>query len=126
MEREKAALKTLTPAAAKEYLARRAVLAEKGVGGKQLKIEMQFEHEFVKAGGLLIAGCDPSGYGGVVPGFCDQRNVELLAEAGFTPVEANPAETIEDIEKVEIVFKDGIGYDPAALIQSVSGLVGLR
>jgi imidazolonepropionase-like amidohydrolase len=38
----------------------------------------------------------------------------------------NPAEKIENIERVELVFKDGVGYDPAALIQSVSGLVGLR
>jgi imidazolonepropionase-like amidohydrolase len=114
----------------------------------------------VDAGGLLMAGCDPTGYGGVVPGFGDQRNVELLVEAGFTPLEAiriaslngakfmgkdavigsiavgkaadivvlggNPAEKIDNMEKVELVFKDGVGYDPAALIQSVSGLVGLR
>jgi imidazolonepropionase-like amidohydrolase len=121
---------------------------------------MRFERAFVDAGGLLMAGCDPTGYGGVVPGFGDQRNVELLVEAGFTPVEAiriaslngakfmgkdavigsiavgkaadivvlggNPAEKIDNMEKVELVFKDGVGYDPAALIQSVSGLVGLR
>jgi imidazolonepropionase-like amidohydrolase len=109
---------------------------------------------------MLMAGCDPTGYGGVVPGFGDQRNVELLVEAGFTPLEAiriaslngakflgrdssvgsiaagkaadlvvlggNPAEKIENIEKVETVFKDGVGYDSAALVRSVSGLVGLR
>ena len=38
----------------------------------------------------------------------------------------DPAEKIENIERVELVFKDGVGYDPVALIQSVSGLVGLR
>jgi imidazolonepropionase-like amidohydrolase len=38
----------------------------------------------------------------------------------------NPAEKIENIEKVETVFKDGVGYDSAALVRSVSGLVGLR
>jgi imidazolonepropionase-like amidohydrolase len=109
---------------------------------------------------LLIAGCDPTGYGGVVPGFGDQRNLELLVEARFTPVEAiriaslngakymgkdgeigsiaqgkaadivvldgNPADKIENVEKVELVFKDGVGYDSAALIRSVSGIVGLR
>jgi hypothetical protein len=123
-------------------------------------MEMQFEREFVAAGGLLMAGCDPTGYGGVVPGFGDQRNVELLVEAGFSPVEAikiatlngakfmgkdaavgsiavgkaadlvvlggNPAEKIENVEKVETVFKDGVGWDSAALVKSVSGLVGLR
>jgi hypothetical protein len=35
-----------------------------------------------------MAGCDPTGYGGVVRGFGDRRNIELPVEAGFTPVEA--------------------------------------
>src|ERR1043165_7106501 len=46
------------------------------------------ELAFARAGGLLIAGCDPTGNGGVVPGFADHREIELLVEAGFTPVEA--------------------------------------
>jgi len=159
-EREEAALKTLTLSAARSYLARRSRVAEQATESKMLAMEMRFEREFVAAGGLLMAGCDPTGYGGVVPGFGDQRNIELLVEAGFTPVEAiqiaslnaakflgrdasigsiasgkdadlvvlggNPAEKIENVEKVELVFKDGVGYDPAKLIQSVSGLVGLR
>jgi hypothetical protein len=121
---------------------------------------MDFERAFVAAGGLLIAGLDPTGNGGIVAGFGDLREVELLVEAGFTPVEAikiasfngarflgedarigsiapgkqadlmivkgNPAANIADIEKVEIVFKDGVGYDSEKLIQSVQGLVGIR
>jgi imidazolonepropionase-like amidohydrolase len=160
MERENAALRSLTLEAANEYLARRAVIAQRGGDDKLFATEMRFERAFVTAGGLLMAGCDPTGYGGVVPGFGDQRNIELLVETGFTPVQAiqiatlngakymgkdaiigsiapgkaadivvlggNPAEKIENIEKVELVFKDGVGYDPVALIQSVSGLVGLR
>jgi imidazolonepropionase-like amidohydrolase len=46
------------------------------------------ELAFARAGGLLIAGCDPTGNGGTIPGFADQRGIELLVEAGFTPVEA--------------------------------------
>jgi imidazolonepropionase-like amidohydrolase len=160
MARENEALATLTPQSAKEYLATRARVAELPGGDSLLKKEMQFEREFAAAGGLLMAGCDPTGYGGVVPGFGDQRNLELLVEAGFSPVEAiriatlngavymgkeahigsiapgkdadivvlggNPVEKIENVEKVELVFKDGTGFDPAKLIQSVSGLVGLR
>lgn len=121
---------------------------------------MDFERLFVQAGGLLIAGLDPTGNGGVVAGFGDLRAVELLVEAGFTPVEAikiasfngakflgedsrigsiasgkfadlmvvkgNPAANISDIEKVEIVFKNGVGWDTEKLIQSVQGLVGTR
>lgn len=124
------------------------------------KKELEFEYAFSKAGGLLLAGLDPTGMGGVVAGFGDQREVELLVEAGFTPLEAihiatengaqflgeadrigtiapgkqadlmvakgDPSQKIEDIENVEIVFKDGVGYDSAKLIESVRGTVGSR
>jgi imidazolonepropionase-like amidohydrolase len=124
------------------------------------KKEMGFEYAFSKAGGLLLAGLDPTGMGGVIAGFGDQREVELLVEAGFTPVEAiliatangarylgeldrigtiapgkqadlvvikgDPSTKIDDIENVETVFKDGIGYDSAKLIESVRGVVGSR
>jgi imidazolonepropionase-like amidohydrolase len=49
---------------------------------------VDFELAFLKAGGLLLAGPDPTGNGGVLPGFGDQREIELLVEAGFTPVQA--------------------------------------
>lgn len=48
---------------------------------------MEFERDFVKMGGTLLAGCDPTGDGSTLAGFGDQREVELL-DAGFTPVEA--------------------------------------
>jgi imidazolonepropionase-like amidohydrolase len=107
-----------------------------------------------------MAGCDPTSFGGVLPGLGDQRNLELLVEAGFTAEQAihiatqngagflgedatigtlsagkaadlmviagNPSQKIEDIENVETVFKDGLGYDPEKLMQSVQGVVGLR
>ena len=41
-----------------------------------------------RAGGLLVAGTDPTGSGGVIPGYSNQRQVELLVEEGFTPLEA--------------------------------------
>jgi hypothetical protein len=53
-----------------------------------LRKEMQFEYAFAKAGGLLLAGPDPTSNGGVLPGFGDQRGIELLVEAGFSAVEA--------------------------------------
>jgi hypothetical protein len=46
-----------------------------------MKKEMDFEFAFAKAGGLLLAGPDPTGNGGVLAGFGDQREVELLVEA---------------------------------------------
>ena len=51
-------------------------------------MEMAFELAFARAGGLLLAGPDPTGYGGVLPGFGNHREIELLVEAGFSPVEA--------------------------------------
>ncbi|HXM64895.1 MAG TPA: amidohydrolase family protein [Terriglobales bacterium] len=124
----------------------------------QFKRDMELEREFAAAGGLLLAGPDPTGNGGVVPGFGDQREIELLVEAGFSPVEAikiatlngatymgkqdqigtiaagknadlvvikgDPASHISDVENVEIVFKDGVGYDSQKLIDSVKGRYG--
>jgi imidazolonepropionase-like amidohydrolase len=49
---------------------------------------MALERAFARAGGMLIAGTDPTGGGGVIPGYSNHRQVELLVEAGFTPVEA--------------------------------------
>ena len=51
-------------------------------------VTMALERAFARAGGTLLAGTDPTGAGGVVPGFADQRQLELLVEAGFSPVEA--------------------------------------
>jgi hypothetical protein len=59
-----------------------------GPGAELFRKEMQFEYDFVKAGGLLLSGEDPTGYGGVLAGFGDQRQTELLVEAGFTPLQA--------------------------------------
>jgi imidazolonepropionase-like amidohydrolase len=152
----------LAPQAWSTYLRIRGLNAEENKTRRAvlLRKEMQFERAFVQAGGLLMAGCDPTSFGGVLPGLADQRNLELLVEAGFTAVEAihiasqngatflgedatigtlaagkaadlmviagNPAQKIEDIENVETVFKDGLGYDPEKLMQSVQGVVGLR
>jgi imidazolonepropionase-like amidohydrolase len=142
------------------YLQARARVPSDGNFAVLFRKAMDFERAFVQAGGLLIAGLDPTGNGGIVAGFGDLREVELLVEAGFTPVDAikiaslngakflgedsrigsvapgkqadlmivkgNPAANISDIEKVELVFKDGVGYDSEKLIQSVQGLVGIR
>ncbi|HYL73421.1 MAG TPA: amidohydrolase family protein [Bryobacteraceae bacterium] len=123
-----------------------------------LRRDMDLQRAFVAAGGLLLAGADPVGLGGNIPGFGDQREIELLVEAGFTPVQAiriatlngatflgrqdqigsiaagenadlvvikgDPATRIADIENVEIVFKDGVGYDTKKLLDSVKGRYG--
>ncbi|MEP1742908.1 MAG: amidohydrolase family protein [Kangiellaceae bacterium] len=49
---------------------------------------MQLEKRFVEAGGTLIVGTDPTGYGGVIAGFSNQRAIELLVETGFSVEQA--------------------------------------
>jgi imidazolonepropionase-like amidohydrolase len=70
------------------YLTARSRIAANSPTAELVRKSMDFERAFVAAGGLLIAGLDPTGNGGVVAGFGDLREVELLVEAGFTPVEA--------------------------------------
>jgi len=57
-------------------------------GAKLWANELALERAFVAAGGVLLAGPDPTGGGQVLPGFGDQRAIELLVEAGFSPLEA--------------------------------------
>jgi imidazolonepropionase-like amidohydrolase len=154
-------LEAMSPGAREAYLYIRNRPAEKPSrrdGAMLFKRDMELERAFVAAGGLLIAGLDPTGNGGVVPGFGDQREIELLVEAGFSPVEAikiatlngalylgrqdqigsiaagknadlvvikgDPSTKISDVENVEIVFKDGVGYDSQKLLESVKGRYG--
>ena len=59
-----------------------------GVSEKAFQKALAYEYAFVKAGGLLAAGVDNTGNGGALAGLGDQHNLEILIEAGFTPVEA--------------------------------------
>ena len=158
------AMEVLTPQARADYLYLRNLAATRGgtprgqTFAEAYRNDLGLERQFVAAGGLLLAGPDPTGNGGVIPGFGDQRAIELLVEAGFTPLEAirigtmngatylglanrigsiapgknadlflvsgNPAANIADIEKVTVVFKDGVGYDSRKLLDSVRGAYG--
>ena len=82
------ALDVLAPGVRERYLERREQrLANRDSRmGDVLRSAMDFERAFVQAGGVLAAGSDATG--GVIPGFADQRQVELLVEAGFTIEEA--------------------------------------
>ena len=55
---------------------------------------MKMEKMFAERGGTLLAGTDPTGYGGVIPGFSGKREVELLVEAGFSFPEALKISTL--------------------------------
>ena len=159
------AMAVLSPEARQDYLYERNLAATRGSSPRgqafrrAYENDVGLEHQFVASGGLLLAGPDPTGNGGVIPGFGDQREIELLVQdAGFTPVEAiriatlngaifmglqdrigsiaagknadlvlvkgNPAANIADVEKVDTVFKDGVGYDSDKLLESVKGRYG--
>ncbi|HEY7497596.1 MAG TPA: amidohydrolase family protein, partial [Vicinamibacterales bacterium] len=77
---------SLSPLAQADYRIARA--RGNAAGAASLRRSMDFEVAFVRAGGTLIAGLDPTGNGGAIAGYGDQREVELLVEAGFTPLEA--------------------------------------
>jgi hypothetical protein len=81
-------LDAMSAESAQSYLTARAGVTLDSPMTSLMRKEMDFEVAFAKAGGLLLAGPDPTGNGGVLPGFGDQREVELLVEAGFTPLEA--------------------------------------
>ena len=87
---EQRMLDAMSPDVRTEYLASHARLAEPDAPALPLalfKKAQAYEVAFVRAGGLLGAGVDPTGNGGALPGFGDQRNYELLIESGFTPAE---------------------------------------
>jgi imidazolonepropionase-like amidohydrolase len=156
-------LAALAPEAEADYLRSREEITANADASQWPELfprAQAFEKAFVEAGGLLAAGVDPTGIGGALPGFGDQRNYELLIEAGFTPVEAirimtlngarvlgeddeygsievgkraelaviegDPLARPVEIRNVRLVFKDGLGYDSARLIESVEGQVGIR
>lgn len=78
----------LAPEALAAFMAGRRTHDGGGAAPADLRKEVALERMFVRAGGLLVAGADPTGEGQVLPGFGDQRNIELLVEGGFTPAEA--------------------------------------
>ncbi|MBU6417194.1 MAG: amidohydrolase family protein [Xanthomonadaceae bacterium] len=121
----------------------------------------RLEKRFVEAGGLLMGGSDPTGYGGVIPGFSSKREIELLVQAdGFTfpqavkimslnaakfegrekdigslsvgkradivVIDGNPMKDVSAVERMPLVFKDGVGYDTTAIFKSMQGKVGMN
>src|SRR5262249_21355745 len=58
----------LAPELQPAYQSKRASVANSGEVFSELGLrkEMEFEREFVRAGGLLMAGADPTGWGGII------------------------------------------------------------
>jgi enamidase len=121
----------------------------------------KLETTFVAMGGTLLDGTDPTGYGGVVPGYAGKREIELLVHDGGFSVEqairistlngarflgrdkdigtlevgkradvvlidGDPSKDVAAIEKMPLVFKNGIGYDTAKIFAAMKETVGLH
>lgn len=156
-------LEAMSAETREEYMGSRNRIAanpQSGIAEALFKKALAFDRMFWEAGGLLAAGVDPTGSGGALPGYGDQRNYELLIEGGFSPVEAiqiltlngakvlgtdselgsveagkiadlvviegDPVARPAEIRNVRTVFKHGVGYDSAKLIEAVKGQVGIR
>lgn len=135
--RDERVMVAMAPEVRRAYLAQRKVIDENPdppLTEEMLHNAMAFERAFHAAGGLLAAGVDPTGIGGALPGFGDQRNYELLIEAGFTPTEVVRIMTLNgakvlgvdgELGSVEVgkladlvVIQGDIVADPAAIRQT--------
>ncbi|HZA98323.1 MAG TPA: amidohydrolase family protein [Gemmatimonadales bacterium] len=160
--RDPRVLNAMAPEVRQSYLKIRNEIDSAGTGsisGESFAGAMAFEKSFSEAGGLLASGVDPTGIGGALAGYGDQRNYELFVEAGFTPPQAIRIMTLNGarilgvqqrlgsvergkladlvvldgdlnrepavIRRPTLVFKDGIGYDSAKLLESIQGRVGI-
>jgi hypothetical protein len=135
------AMDVLTPEARESYLYLRNLAATRGSTDRGQKFaeayknDLGLERQFVAAGGLLLAGPDPTGNGGVIPGFGDQREIELLVEAGFTPVEAIRIATLNGATYLGLQDRIGsiaagkdtdlfiVGGNPAAKIEDIENVI---
>ena len=155
---EERALKVMSPFLINQYNERRkrydSLMLNSHLREKRLKRIMKFEYQFYKMGGTLTAGVDAGRH--VIPGFGDQRNFELLKEAGFSTEEtikimtSNGAKILSEsnigsieigkkadfvilngeinknIRGIEFVFKSGYGFDPILLLKEVEGKFGIE
>jgi imidazolonepropionase-like amidohydrolase len=131
----------LAPEAKESYLYLRNLAATRGSTERGQKFaeayrnDLGLEQAFVAAGGLLLAGPDPTGNGGVIPGFGDLREIELLVDAGFSPVEAIRIATLNGATYLGLADHIGsiapgkdadlfiVGGNPAAKISDVENVI---
>lgn len=140
-----------------EMLAERGTERDERIRSVRRK-EMAFQKALVEAGGILVVGTDPTGWGLTLPPNSTHAALILLTEAGFSPLQAislatlggakflgidtevgtitrgkranlvlvdgAPDKDITQIGKVSIVFRDGVAYNPKALIERARGKVG--
>lgn len=162
-EASQGALDLMIPEVRKQYETAWTAIQKKPAGDWAVAYPKlaRLEKIFVDAGGTLLDGTDPTGYGGVVPGYAGKREIELLVRDGGFSVEqairistlngakflgrdkdigtlevgkradvvvidGDPLQDIAAIEKMPLVFKNGIGYDTAKIFAAMKETVGLH
>jgi len=94
------ALEAMLPQLREQVEARLAAADRPGNdAGRLLEKYMAMEKAFYDAGGFLVVGTDPTGGGDVVPGYANQRALQLLVEMGLTVEQA-----------VEVATRNGALY----------------
>jgi imidazolonepropionase-like amidohydrolase len=91
--------------------------------GDQRNIELLVEGGFTLAEAIQIATLNGARFLGL------DEHIGSIArgkQADLVVLDGNPTKQISDVEKVRLVFRDGIGFDSAKLIESVRGQVGLH
>jgi imidazolonepropionase-like amidohydrolase len=103
-------LEAMAPEVREAYLADKDRIDNDPSGGVTLGMfqnAMAYELRFVEMGGLLANGVDPTGNGGAMPGYGDQRGVELLMEAEFSFPQAIQIASLNGAKILDI--DDGLG-----------------
>jgi imidazolonepropionase-like amidohydrolase len=161
VDREQPGLDVLAPDVAAMFTVNRTAPLRKPSDppSENLLLGISFDKKFYDKGGILMIGTDPTGSGGVVPGFSNIHEIELRVENGFkfeevikastmnaatylnradrigslavgkqadvVLINGDPATKPREMRNIEVVFKEGYGYDPKRLIESVRGKAGL-
>jgi imidazolonepropionase-like amidohydrolase len=87
---------------------------------------LALEREFVRLGGRLVLGTDPTGYGGVVPGYANQRAMQLLVDAEFPTVDVVRIATLNGATFLGIEKRTGsiaVGKDADLVVLDGNPLV---
>jgi imidazolonepropionase-like amidohydrolase len=160
-DREQYGLDVLAPNVAAMFFENRKAPLRKPTDppNERLTRQIGYDKKFMEKGGLLMIGTDPTGSGGVVPGFSNIHEIELRVEGGMkfedvikastmnaatyegradkvgslavgkqadvVLINGDPAVKPREMRNIEVVFKEGYGYDPKRLIDAVRGKAGL-
>ena len=107
---------------------RKLLIALLGLGviagyGNQRAIELLVVEGFTPLQAIKIATMN----GAIALGKDKQiGSIEAGKEADLIVIEGDPSKNISDIRKVDLVFKNGVGYNSKRIFELVKGRVGIN